>query len=145
MAKKINILILEDDEDRIKQFKERFFSLFNGKDKNLIISVIEYARTAKEAIEFLKKTTHYDIIFLDHDLGNRVFVSSDDENTGSEVVRYLVENANHYTNTKFIIHSFNPLGAKNMLNNIKENITDNVIHVPAIWTRDVFPIYIRIK
>lgn len=145
MTKKINILVLEDDENRIIQFKERFFSLFNGKNKDLIIGVVEYARTAKEAIEFLKETIHYDIIFLDHDLGGRVFVSSDDENTGSEVVRYLVENANQYANTRFIIHSFNPIGAKSMLNNIKENITDNVIHVPAVWTRDVFPTYIGIK
>lgn len=143
MAEKINILVLEDDEHRITQFRERFFSLFNGKDKDLITGVVEYARTAKEAIEFLKETAHFDVIFLDHDLGDRVFVSSDDENTGSEVVRYLISNSEKYKNTIFIVHSFNQPAAKNMVFNIRKNITNNVKYIPGVWQKEIFKTNIK--
>jgi len=146
MAEKINILVLEDDETRITHFRERFHSLFLvGENTGKHMSEICYARTAQDAIEFLKETAHFDIIFLDHDLGDRVFVSSDDENTGSEVVRYLVEHSNEYSNTRFIIHSFNPIGAESMFNSIREHIHRDVQCIPGIWTKDIFNSHIRIK
>jgi len=145
MEEKINILVLEDDPNRIIQFRDRFFSLFNGREAPIVRGVVYYARTAEEAITLLKEQTHFDMIFLDHDLGDRVFVSDDDENTGSEVVRFLMKNANEYNNTRFIIHSFNPIGAESMFNNIKQNITRDVIRVPGIWTPEIFKSHIRLK
>lgn len=142
MTEKISILVLEDDETRITQFRERFFSLFND-GKN--ISEVCYARTAQEAIAFLKETTHIDMIFLDHDLGDRVFVSSDDKNTGSEVVRYLVEHSNEYSNTLFIIHSFNQVAAREMKYNIEQNITNKVQYIPGVWKNDIFKSHIKLK
>jgi len=148
MTEKINILVLEDDDTRITHFRERFFSLFhsgNLEGTGKYMSEVCYAKTAQEAIEFLKEIAHFDIIFLDHDLGQRTFVSPDDENTGSEVVRYLVEHSNEYSNTRFIIHSFNPIGAESMFNNIKEHIHRDVQCIPGIWTRAIFNSIIRIK
>ena len=146
MIEKINILVLEDDENRIRQFKERFFNLFHEKTNDTEIrSEVCYARTAQEAIEFLKETTHFDIIFLDHDLGQRVYVSPDDENTGSAVVRYLLDHANEYANTRFIIHSFNQVAARKMRYDIGQHITKEVQYIPGIWTKDIFNSYIRIR
>lgn len=138
MAQKNNILILEDDETRIKYFQQRFLNVSSTHQ-------IYYARTAQQAISLLSTIDKFELIFLDHDLGNRVFVSTDDENTGSEVVRFLIKNSHKYINTYFIIHSFNTVAAKQMLDDIYENITDNVLYVPGVWTKDIFDYHIKIK
>ena len=144
MTEKIKILVIEDDELRIQSFKERFFSLFNTDNPKGLIGEVNYVKTSNEAIHILKENIQFDIIFLDHDLGNRQMVSSEDENTGSEVVRYIVEHSNNFQHTLFIIHSFNPVGADYMLYELSK-FTDDVKYIPSIWTKEIFEKYIRIK
>lgn len=129
----IKILILEDNFERIEQFKERIFEF---KDKNNIQVLTTITDSAKDCI-ILLKNNEYNLVFLDHDLGGEVYVDTDNKNTGSEVARFLAEKNSYYLNmhkkTKFIIHSFNPSGVKNMLNLIK-----NSSYIPMIWTKETF-------
>lgn len=105
--KKVNIFVLEDSADRVKWFFENF------SDHNLTIS-----NNALHAIKnlYLDK---FDIIFLDHDLGGQAFVNSSGFNTGYTVAKQIPETKNN--DTRVIIHSWNSAGAKNMLEELKNN------------------------
>ena len=71
MDEKANILVVEDDYRRIKWFKDNL-------EKSCYLDVFEHANQGIKAV----KEKKYDLIFLDHDLGGRVFVPSEDANTG---------------------------------------------------------------
>ncbi len=94
------ILILEDDHERHEAFRLKF------KDEDVLI-----VETAKEAIAHLK-LEDFDILFLDHDLGGKVYVESG-PGTGYEVACFLEENKG-LKPKQIIIHSLNPVGAKKM-------------------------------
>lgn len=98
----MKILIVEDDFTRIKMFK----SWLIGFDYD----VCEDADPAIEKVNNEK----YDLIFLDHDLGGRVFVDSNDKNTGYQVAKAIVNSINK--DSFVIIHSLNPVGAEKMAN-----------------------------
>lgn len=106
----MKILILEDNQERIKLFKEWF------KEHDLTI-----CETAKECLS--KLHIRYDWIFLDHDLGGEIFVDSDEENTGYQVAKKIPDTINK--DTDIIIHSLNYVGAMRMKNKLK-----NVKYVP---------------
>lgn len=91
------VLVLEDDLARQCEFS-----------RNLIGCQVTITHSAQCCIEHLELPGNYDLIFLDHDLGERVFDDSRDVNTGCEVARYLEK---HPTDAKIIIHSLNPIGA----------------------------------
>lgn len=97
----MRIFILEDMEIRIATFKNWF------KGHELIFS-----KTAQEAIDILGKDLNFEVFFLDHDLGDRIWVSTEDENTGSRVAEFLSDKV---IKGRIIIHSWNPCGAKNMM------------------------------
>lgn len=103
----MKILIVEDMDDRNKWFKDTF------KDHEL-----DMVNNSKEAIE-LVKNNKYDFIFLDHDLGNRIFVHSNDENTGYQVAIEIPKTENKQT--PVVLHSWNPGGVKNMEIALKDN------------------------
>jgi hypothetical protein len=94
----MNILFLDDDENRIREFQPRF--------PGAIIT-----RTAKETIAKLP-VMDWDVVLLDHDLGGEQFVDSGKEDTGAGVARWVAENRPSVG--RFIVHSHNPGGAKNM-------------------------------
>ena len=94
----MKILLLEDNDERIQQFKDWIPSL-------------DIAITAEEAINLLK-ANKYDLIFLDHDLGGKVFVDSSEFNTGYTVARYMRENL--ILSGMVIVHSHNVVGAANI-------------------------------
>lgn len=98
----MKILIVEDSHQRIHWFMHEL----EGHD----VKVAMDAETGKALI--LKEK--YDIIFLDHDLGDRAFVDSDDPNTGFQVAKVQLESINLDTET--IVHSLNPVGAQNIKN-----------------------------
>lgn len=96
------ILILEDDEIRIKVFK-RFLQdhvLYITDDTNI-------------AVDFYRKNK-IDVMFLDHDLAEEHYegYSSSTKGTGADFARFLNDNGFYGEDT--IIHSFNPAGADNM-------------------------------
>ena len=105
------IFILEDNIERQKLFR-RVLGEYN-------LTIVD---NAKDAITSLKEDLEFDILFLDHDLGNMVYVDISEENTGSMVAKFLSDKT---INGKIIIHSFNPVGAKYML-----ELLPKAIYVP---------------
>ena len=104
---KQQIFILEDNEERIKSFKATYH------DCDLTITT-----TAQEAINVLDRISLlvFDLITLDHDLGGEVYCQSD-EKSGYQVAKFL---SARMIPCPVIIHSWNPVGAKNMLRALPE-------------------------
>lgn len=98
---RMKILILEDSEERRRIFHEMLSHTHD-------LSFFGHVEEAKTA---LSTDGPFDIIFLDHDLDNRVFVDSEEENTGYQLAKYIAENN---VRAKIIIHSMNPYGAERM-------------------------------
>ena len=97
----MKIFILEDNDERIKLFN-RWFS------KHTLVFSKE-VNDAFKKIQFDK----FDLIFLDHDLDNRHYVDSNEENTGYQLAKMIHETVNKHT--KVIVHSLNIVGVRNML------------------------------
>lgn len=128
----MRILILEDDGNRHKEFKARFLEMgFHNYD--IVVS-------ANQCIEYLK-STNYDIIFFDHDLGGEVYVDTRNENTGSGVARWMVENENNFQ-ADVIVHSFNPNGAQNIINILSGKVR-TIQYVPGLWGKEKFHSYVK--
>lgn len=72
-------------------------------------SVVQ-VKTAEEAIKMLTRED-FDLVCLDHDLGGRTFVDSNDsEGTGYTVAKAIVENKRRPR--QVVVHSFNPVGSE---------------------------------
>ena len=108
MKKRFCILIIEDDHRRIRWFNNQLTG-------HCDLDVFENAELGIKAV----KENKYDIIFLDHDLGGRIFVPSDDPNTGYQVAKTLKESLNK--DTRVIVHSFNPEGVDKIVSAIGKN------------------------
>jgi len=102
----MKIFILDDMQERHDAYKRKF-------PDAEIISTYD----AKEAIVLLSNDLNYDLICLDHDLGLRIFVDTEDENTGSVVAKFLSDKD---IKCPIIIHSLNCWGAKNMMNYLSQ-------------------------
>lgn len=110
----MRLLILEDDPSRVHEFYKMF------EDHSLVV-----VNTAADAISFLS-TSKFNAIFLDHDLGGKTYVDSDNENTGYQVAKMLSVSINRHT--PVVIHSWNGVGAKRMLNALKDHDAQ-VVHI----------------
>jgi len=115
-----NVLILEDDphKTRMPAFEEKLSQIW---------AEMTHVETAHECIEIMKKEK-FDWIFLDHDLGGEVFVNTDEENTGSEVARWMSKNWDRFEDSEVVIHSYNSAGAQCMQGHIPK-----AIYYPGIW------------
>jgi len=91
----MKILVVEDDGYRIHLFTQWL--------RGYPVTV---ATSARRAIRLLRKE-HFDIVFLDHDLGGRTFVDSSDRNTGAEVARFMAADG---IAMRTVIHSQNAAG-----------------------------------
>lgn len=108
------VFILEDDPIRIKWFK-----------RNLIGVDYTIVDNAPDAIAELKELDNdYTVIFLDHDLGGKQYVSTKDDNTGSEVARFLATQ-DLEDDLMIILHTFNQIGAVNM-----NNLLPTSVYIP---------------
>ena len=98
----MKILILEDNADRQQVFR-----------RNLIGQEVTIVDQAQQAIQLLTENV-FEMLFLDHDLGNKIFVDSFTEpNTGYAVAKWLEEHPDRQPK-EIILHSLNPDGRKNM-------------------------------
>lgn len=111
----MKILFLDDNNDRIE-----FFRKFNP-DAHIAIQ-------ANDCMQLLKERT-YDLLCLDHDLGERVFVNSNNINCGMEVVRFLETQWNISKNTFIIVHSWNFEAAKEMVYRLTR-LGYKAVHIP---------------
>jgi DNA-binding response OmpR family regulator len=114
---KERILILEDSLERHRQFREKF---------GLHVVIVD---TTSEAIKLLAEK-RWDILFLDHDLGDEGNVPSG-PGTGYEVACWLEEHQSHMPK-KVVLHSSNQPGR----NKMKAALPD-AIHAPNAWTKGV--------
>lgn len=96
----MRIFVLEDDTYRLTQFREA-----------LIGAEVVLVKTCADAL--VQYRPPYDILCLDHDLGDRVHVNSADEETGAEFVRQLPVDPS--PSPLVIVHSYNPIGAMEMI------------------------------
>lgn len=106
----MKILILEDNKYRIEHFK-------NMLNKKFIECEIVFTDNVKKAKKIFNDN-QWDIIFLDHDLDDRVYVDSNEPNTGYQFAKFLNKNLSN-TIPIIIIHTLNPVGARNMMNELK--------------------------
>ena len=97
----MKILILEDSAERIRIFKK----YFGGKHDLYIFDQVEDAKKA------LDSSGPFERIYLDHDLDQRIFVDSDEDNTGYQLAKYI---AKKNVNSEIILHTLNPYGAERM-------------------------------
>jgi CheY-like chemotaxis protein len=112
----MNILILEDSEYRMEVFRDAL----RGHS-------IDHATTANDAIRFLSKGK-YDMMFLDHDLGQE-HVDCGDKNSGSKVAFWLAEQEKH-RETTIVIHSVNQPAALGMVDHLDHAGFWSVRYVP---------------
>ena len=99
----MRVLILDDDNVRHVNFSHR-----------LTGHKVIHTYTVEECIDALKNRSTFDVCFLDHDLGGRVYVESG-KGTGYEVAEWLMNNPEKQPD-KIVIHSLNPAGVNNMAN-----------------------------
>lgn len=110
----MNILILEDAEERNRKFRN-----------NLQGCRVEIVDNVERCINLLY-TYEWDILFLDHDLGHKVFTPSNKE-SGYGVACWLETNPKWKPKT-VVIHSLNPLGVKK----IKQALPEAIV-CPFVW------------
>jgi len=111
----MKVLFLDDDNNRLNQFRQKFPSAIT-------------VETSSQCIEQLKESK-IDYLFLDHDLGNQIFVDSNREDCGMEVVRWIEKNKPEIK--KIILHSLNIPAVEIMFSRLI-NIGYDVIKVPFI-------------
>lgn len=98
----MKVLILEDSIARINTFKK-----YLSEDHDLYF--YDNVQDAKEAIELLGP---FDILFLDHDLDDKIYVNSNEPNTGYQLAKWVAEKGIKFN--EIILHSLNPAGVQNM-------------------------------
>ena len=100
------ILFLDDSKEHIKSFKRKVPSATT-------------VMTAQDCINKLSiPDSEWDIVFLDHDLGGEVYVDSNREDCGMEVVRWIIENEPFIR--QIIIHSLNTPAALEMRDKLRQ-------------------------
>lgn len=106
----MRILILDDDEKRQEAFEKRF----RGND-------LVHAFTSAQAIVALANGVKFDLVFLDHDLGEKVCEPYPHEITGDDVAHWMVASLTlDQVPDQIVIHSWNPDGAKRMFERLHD-------------------------
>lgn len=112
----MNILFLDDDPKRADKFL---------KDNPEATWVDTASRCKTSLLE-----NDWDAVYLDHDLGGKVYVDPSEENTGSEVVRFIVANQEQLPkHMNFIVHSLNFNASLNMIKELR-NIGYTALYKP---------------
>lgn len=104
----MKIFILEDDPNRIALFREWFL----GHDLRIY-------DTVATGLPALLEGGPWDMIFLDHDLGGEVYVTTDTPNTGSAFVSHLDADWIRHCRALIVVHSYNPVGASLMFDRLE--------------------------
>jgi len=113
----LKIFILEDDEERVLRLEK--WVREQSDDYS-----ITHAESAEKALSYLAdKSDYYDLLLLDHHLGQTSWVGIHEENTGSTVAKYIEKYKPNYGMA--IVHSLNKIGADNMVSRIPRSL-----HVP---------------
>ena len=113
---KARVFVLEDAEDRIKWFTQRFA-------ENPVFVTVTNAQLAIEVLTLIE----FDLLFLDHDLellnyaGGYMESQEESSGTGYDVAKFLEENPDCQRTAEIVIHSLNPSGTARMLAALKKS------------------------
>jgi CheY-like chemotaxis protein len=102
----MKILIVEDNDNRIKWFKQKYIG-------NTVICT----KDAQEGIKYLQSNDNFDLLFLDHDLADEHYANqgiSNKQNSGYAVALFLEEHTENNPEMQVIIHSLNTTGSERM-------------------------------
>ena len=115
----IRVFLLDDDERRHKWFRVRFKG-----------DVLDIADNVDQARELLSRS-HYDAIFLDHDLHPEHYNvdSTDDERTGYAIALWLSTHPELQQAATILVHTRNADGAMRMVEEMRRS-GRNVDYVP---------------
>lgn len=96
------VLFLDDCQNRSSKFR----------------SMVPFADLVSDAQACIAKlgSQDWDFVFLDHDLDGEIYVDESNVNTGSEVVRWVVDNKPKVG--MFIVHSLNEPARANMVSKL---------------------------
>ena len=109
MQKRVNVLFLDDMEERTCVFSTMFTeNRHRFGEAGFDLRCVANADAALQALG----EKHWDVVCLDHDLGGKVFVESG-KGTGFEVAEWIGKQPEYNDQTVFV-HSWNPDGAKKM-------------------------------
>ena len=103
----MNVFILEDDTGyRIPLFRRKLegHTLYIAQDVEMGKEILEH---------ILQENIHIDFIFLDHDLGGRIYVESKDPNVGMRIAEFISEHT-EFSDAQIYFHTQNEVGAENM-------------------------------
>ena len=134
MEKKV--LILEDDENRIQQFKANFLA---AKNENMWFNLY-ITKDVLQAIEWVE-TIEFDMVFLDHDLCDAHYGGySTKELTGEDFARFLGDNPEIAAKQgMYVVHSLNSVGAENMMNHLRKiTAPKQKVKIPFVWKTEIF-------
>jgi len=110
-------LFLDDDETRQSIFFRNWLKF--KKDGDVLVQT----RTVEETIDALKTQGPFDLVDLDHDLGGKTFVK-EIEGTGYQVALFIETELDASLMPKHaIVHSYNPEGARRMMESLAKKIT----------------------
>jgi CheY-like chemotaxis protein len=119
----MRILVLDDDPARLARFKEK---LGPG---NFLLCV----ETAAEAILELRFQSKFDVVCLDHDLGEFGHAGGyggDSAGNGAQVVSYMVKELEEEKRPEeVLVHSWNDVAATKMVLSLRE-ASFNVVRRP---------------
>ena len=123
----MKIFILEDRNRRIKWFKKVFSS------ENSLF----FADNVEDAKKILLENSEFDILFLDHDLDQKIFVNSNEQSTGYQLTKFIVENKISFGFA--YIHSMNLYGSGLMYAKLLEVVDmKRVRRMPFLKLRTIF-------
>lgn len=108
-AETMNVLFLDDDPYRQHTFRSSV----------PFATIVETAQAAIARLETLNDGEEWHFVFLDHDLGGEAFVESDREDTGMEVVRWII--ANQPRIGLVVCHSLNGPARANMVSLLRQS------------------------
>ena len=112
----LNILIVEDNKDRIAAFKRR-----------LVGNNVIFVKQSRDGISRLR-AKDIDVLFLDHDLKGIPFEPSG-PGTGYEVAEWLERNPK-FRPKQIIVHSLNPAGRQRILAALP-----GAVEMPFAWEK----------
>lgn len=121
----MKILILEDDEQRVKKFKEQMYGH--------VLYITHLPKQAKKWLEEIE----FDLITLDHDLAEEMqgLDNNFDVGTGLEVANFIGQNPQLSQKAQILIHSLNGGGAQRMISAMKSR--GEIQHVPFLWLKEI--------
>ena len=115
----MKILILDDSQSRLLTFRRK-----------LIGAVVICVEHVSDCIREIEENGPWDIFYCDHDLDNKTFVPSG-IGTGYEVILWIRDHPDKKP-TKVILHTFNSIGALEML-----KVMPDAIYKPGVFMADI--------